>query len=237
MLFLEHKGFNRGRLILSEPGKLNTDRYGLSSAVAQWKTGRDDMQAAESLTLLSQHPIWTWLWMEKRTLEIDGGFLIITGEYCGIFGGATPAVYEACYASSEESIQTHPNFVSTLAGTASNPKNGAIFLDFETGLASSDDTRGVFREFRTTIGTARNPLAGVTSFLSPQVTVRKTQMSLSPVSAVGVGTIQPPGAPVAISGNWLKTGASFIQRGRVYANTEEWRSSGRNQWNEDIYSS
>lgn len=235
MVNLEHFGFNSGRLILNEPGTLNTDRFGLDTATAQWKTGRDDFGYAPELG--SQHPIWSWLYMEKRRLEISQGFLIITGEYVGITGGRTQSIWEACYASSEEDIQTHPDFTTTLAGTASNVKHGAIFVDIENpNRISTSDDRGVFTEFRTIVGGSRNLFAGIRAYLSPQVTVRETWMSTSRVSAIDVGKISVPGQAPLIQGNWLKTGASFTQRGRVYANSQEWRSSGRNLWNTDIYS-
>lgn len=186
--------------------------------------------------LRSPHPIWSYLHMEKRRLEITPGFLVITGEYCGITGGRTESIFECTYGEVEEPIQTHPDFTGSIAGKPSAPENGAIFVDVETGQVSTDDTRGVFTEFRAT-GTA-NDFSGVTSFLSPQATMRETWISTSPVIAVGLGHLNSPPFSVALpsGANWLLSGVSFQQRASIYVNTLEWKSSGRRGWNSLIYS-
>lgn len=234
-LYLEYHGFNAGLLIRSHYGTLNTDRFGLDTATAEWKCQQDHYNLAPDLD--SQHPIWSWLYMEKRRVEIaPEGFLITTGEYCGISGGRTPSVYEASYGSSEEKIEAHPDFVTTIAGTASSPKHGAIFVDKENSeLVTTNNDRGIFSGFLSIIDGAKNPFAAVTSFLSPQVTLRETWISTSPVSAANIGKISSPPFSVTIEGNWLFTGASFQQRSRVYSNTREWRASGRHEWNTSIY--
>lgn len=231
--YLEYYG-NTG-LIIAEKGTLATDRYGLDSATAVWKCPMDNIAAGPQLG--SVHPIWNYLVMERRRLDIAPGFLIITGEYVGIAGGSTPSVFECSFAEVEEPIQAHPDFVTSLAGKPSAPLNGAIFVDFETQKKSTSDSRGVFLEFAPVVAGNLNPLAGVTSFLSPQATMRETWMSTSAVSAGALGTISAPPFSVGLpaGGNWLFTGVSFQQRGRVYANSREWRSSGRRGWNSDIY--
>lgn len=230
--YLEYHG-NQGLIVVSK-GTLNTDYYGLDTATAIWKCPMDSFGLQPAM--LSAHPTWTWLAMEKRQVEVTPGFLVITGEYAGITGGRTPSVFECSYAGAEEPIETHPLFVSDIAGTPSNPLNGAIFLDPKTGTVSTDDAVGVFDKFRTNIAGARNEFAGIMAYLSPEATVREIWLSTSPVSGAGLGHIGSPGIGVSTEGNWLFTGVSFQQRGRVYQNTKEWRASGRNGWNETIYS-
>jgi hypothetical protein len=235
MQFLEHHGFSRGALIVSNIGTLYTDRYGLDTATAEWKCSMDNFGLAPSLN--TPHPQWSWLFMERRRVEYIPGFLVITGEYVGITGGRTPSQWECSYATTEEEIQTHPNFISDIAGTPQSPKHGAIFVDVENAqkIATTND-RGVFSEFKNIIDGGRNEFGGVRAFLSPQVTVRETWIATDRVSGFGIGTINTPAIGISITGNWLKTGVSFQQRGRVYQNTQEWRASGRIQWNPIIYS-
>lgn len=231
--YTEYHG-NQG-LILVSKGTLNTDYYGLDSATAIWKCPMDKLNLIPNM--LSQHPVWTWLSMEKRQVEHTPGYLIITGEYCGITGGSTPSVYELNYAGAEEPIETHPKFTSEIAGKPSSPLNGAVFIDPKTGAVSTDDATAVFDKFRTNVAGARNPFAGIMSYLSPEATIREVWLSTSPVSGANLGRISAPGFSVAIAGgNWLFTGISFQQRGRIYQNTREWRGSGRNGWNSTIYS-
>lgn len=232
-LSLEYHG-NLG-LILKFNGSLNTDKYGMDSAQAVWSVPMDNHSSLPDLG--TTHPVWSWMVMEKRRVDIEPGFAIGTGEYVGIRTGRTPSLFECSYAETEEPITTHPKFVSTLGGKPSDPKNGAIFVDVETGEITRDDTRGVFLEFKK-LSDDSSDLGGTSSFLSPQATLRETWISLSNVGTAGLGLIASP--PFGISapngGNWLFTGISFQQRGLCFVNTREWRSSGRRGWNSDIYS-
>lgn len=227
--YLEYYGFRNGPLIVSHEGTLNTDRYGLDSATCEWKCQMERYDLAPQLN--SQHPRWSWLYMEKRHVSIDPGFAVIVGEYCGITGGRTPSVFEATYGGTEEAIQTHQDFSDTIAGTASSPLNGAIFVDIENpDQISTNNDRAVFTEFR-----SGHALSGTTSFFNPQVILRENWVSTSPVSGINIGKISSPPFGIAIDGNWLFTGATFQQRGRVYFNSREWRSSGRRGWNVLLY--
>lgn len=229
---LRHFG-NQG-LILESPGTLNSDYFGLDTATAVYKCPQDAFGLVPKM--LSPHPVWTWLYMEKRQVEISPGFLVTTGQYAGIEGGRTPSVFELSFAAAEEPIETHEKFLSDLAGKPSAPKNGAIFLDPRTGAVSTDDLVGIFEKFRINIGTERNLFAGIQAYLSPEATVRESWMSTSPVNPGALlGRINSPPVAVIVPSNWLYTGASYQQRGKVYANTKEWRAAGRNGWNADIY--
>jgi hypothetical protein len=226
--------FGNPGLIVESPGTLETDYYGLDTATCVWKCPMDSFGLMPAM--LSAHPIWTWLYMEKRRVEITPGFLVITGQYAGITGGRTPSVFECSFAGCEEPIETHPKFISDIAGTPSNPLHGAVFLDPETSKISTDDNKGVFDKFRINVDGARNEFAGIAAYLSPEATVREIWMGTSMVSGVGLGHIGGPPVGVAIEGNWLFTGVSSQQRGKVFANSMEWRASGRNGWNDTIYS-
>src|SRR6266850_916571 len=202
--YLQYHG--NTNLIVSEPGTLNTDRYGLDSATCVWRCPMDSFGFAPQLG--SPHPIWSYLTMEKRRLDITPGFLVITGEYIGITGGRTPSLFECSYGEVEEPIQAHPDFKNTIAGTPSSPLNGAIFVDFETQRKTSSDTRGVFLEFLGIKDGVLNPFAGVTSFLSPQATMRETWIATTPVTGGNLGHISFPPFSITLpnGANWLFTG-------------------------------
>ncbi len=229
---LEYHGSSQW--IVFAPGVLRTDRYGLDSATCIWKR-KQELGSAGAPELDSRHPLWSYLYMEKRTLEITPGFVVVTGEYVGIAGDRTRSQFDSNGASSEEPIETHSNFES-FAGTPASPLNGAIYLDPETQLVTNVNDNATFGGFKGFVGGSKNPKAGVTSFLSPQAQVRETWMATTPVSAL-IGTISTPAVHPQVPGNWLVSGVSFQQRGRVYQNSIEWRSSGRNLWDVDIYGS
>jgi hypothetical protein len=214
-------------LITESPGTLNTDYYGLDTATAVYKCPMNSFGLIPAM--LSAHPVWTWLYMEKRRVDITPGFLVITGDYAGITGGRTPSVFEMAYAGAEEPIETHVDFVRTLAGRPSAPLNGAIFLDPKTQEVSTADNVGVFEKFRSHIGTDRNPFSGIQAYLSPEATVREIWMATTAVNpGATLGKISNPPISVEVPSNWLYTGASFQQRGKVFQNTKEWRAAGRN---------
>lgn len=229
--YLDIHGNNN--LIVHEIGALTTDFYGLDTGRVIWKIRQDYHYQAPAMR--SPHPIWTWLNMEKRTIEILPGFAVITGEYAGIEGSRKPSVYECSAGTSDERIETHPDFVSNIAGRPSSPLNGAIFIDPKTNQPTTDDSKGVFDKFSALVGGERNPFAGVQSYLSPQVVLREVWIAKTQVVANSVGKISAPPFTPGVPGNWLQTGVAFQQRGLVFQNSIEWRSSGRYSWNNTIY--
>jgi hypothetical protein len=121
---------------------------------------------------------------------------------------------------SEEPIETHPLFVSTLAGTLAAPLNDAEF--------NSD---GSFKQFKLS-----SKYAGVKSYKVPTVVYRSVRPADSAPGDIGeVGTIQD--APVAAPGsrNWLYAGKTWSRDGGVYTVNEEWILSGPRGWDSDIY--
>jgi hypothetical protein len=152
----------------------------------------------------------------------------VTGYYAGIAEEVldTDPVYDFLIGVSEEPIETHPNFVSSIGGTADDPLNEAIF-----------DDAGIFLGFP---ANAPNDLGGVRSYLnSGQCTWRKTWNSKTqPVDATTIGDIDvPEGSPPTLGAgrNWVYYGMQFTLRGKVYQITKEWRASGRKGWNSIIY--
>lgn len=126
--------------------------------------------------------------------------------------------------TSQEPIETHPDFTSVIGGTSSAPLNSAKF-----------DQDGVFTGFE-----ADSAFAGVTAYVVPSTTYQRTYVSRQrPTSIANVGKIDtPPDAPTQPSGHtWLKTGLSYDRKGGVYSVSEEWMLSGPSGWNTSIYES
>jgi hypothetical protein len=227
---------NRSSLIVESPGEVTTDLYGLETCVAVYKCPMDRFDLIPPM--FAYHPIFTYLNLERRRFSISPGFLIITGEFAGILNDTAP-IYELTIGVSEEPLETHPKFVTNIAGTPSSPLNGAVFLD-EQGRLTTDDAVGIFDRFRSVAGGLRNIFAGISAYLSPaEVTWRQIYITKTrPSSVSDVGYIgSPVGSPPGLSGsrNWLYTGLTYQQRGLCYAVTREWRASGPTGWNTTIY--
>lgn len=219
-------------IVVSNPGEVNTDIYGLETCSATYKCPMDRFDLIPGM--FSPHPIFTYLNMERRRVNIGpDGFLTITGEYAGIPGESTVPIYEVVWGTSEEPIESHPLFDSAIGGTPSNPLNGAVFLD-ESGQLTTDDSRGIFSGFRSS-----SKYAGTTSFLElAQMTFRVTFMTVDrPANLTGVGKIGAPAgpAPSPPGGNWLYVGLTYQQRGLIFSVQQEWRGSGRNSWDTTVY--
>ena len=237
------------RTILHDPGELMTDRKGLVTCTAVFYIVVQNFHELPDLG--AKHPIFGGLGMESRKLSLKGAHAIAECNYAGVTINGRPGVdptitYELTVGLSEEPIETHPKFVTTLGGTPKNPGNGAIFrhagtgaLAYEGAPAPTDDGY-VFDSFAPIYGGAQNPFAKVSAYLdSCAMTWRRT--SVSPVSTSSVskaGKIDTPsGNPpkLATGRNWLNMGVTQTQRGAAFVSSEEWRASGPNGWNADIY--
>jgi hypothetical protein len=201
-------------------GNLVTDIYGLSTATSVY-VARTGSGFTSTPRMLSPHPVWNFMHLEKRTITIDYGFTRFVCEYAG-FEGAPVPIIEWSSGVSSEPIETHPDF-ENFAGTPSSPNNGAVFLDTETQKITNDNTKGKFAYFRSDTG---NDFAGVTTYLSPYKIKRETRLQTFPLSTSNVGQKE---------GNMLVMAISSTQRGIVYQNTKEWRDGGRRGINPDIY--
>lgn len=226
---------------LEDQGRLTTDIFGLQTCTARFKYPSNTPFVSVP-SLFDAHPTYGWLHVEHQEIEVAPGFLIITNGYAGIAGGlseSTP-IYELALGVSEDPIETHPKFVTAIAGTPTAPLNGAVFVDFETGKKTTDDSKGVFQEFLPVIGGARNLLAGISAYLNAnEMTWRERKVSNarpSDISTVGrIGTPVGPAPSLGGSRNWLFLALNYEQRGLAYFISREWRASGVSGWNNIIY--
>lgn len=226
-------------LVVESPGELMTDIFGLSTCTAVLKCPIDRSNLWPGL--LTSHPIYPNLHMERRRIQMSEGYYVITAEYAGILGGGTSlAVYELCIGVADEPIETHPKFTSEIGGTPSNPMHGAVFLGPD-GQPTSDDAVGQFAYFTHIADGSDNPFAGIESYLAAdQVTWRERYVSASAPGGATPGKISSPpggygGLPSAV--NWILVSRSFEQRGLSFFVTNEWRAGGRRGWNTTIYGS
>ena len=229
--------FGNSALHLRDSSRIATDRYGLDTGGvvfqcrrADWQTNRPALDAA--------HPFANWLTCEKVSTELQPGFAQFTCEYAGV-NGTTAPVYELEVGTSQEPIETHKDIVTSIGGKPSDALNGAVFRDGEGNL-TKNDALGIFDRFLLVVGGARNPLAGVSSYLDPgQVTWTATYCTTTrPSSLAGVGHIGTPvgGAPTLGDGrNWLYVSLNYEKRGLCYTVKKSWRASARGGWRTEIY--
>lgn len=229
--------YGNSGLILEEQGELTTDLYGLTTCSVTAKCSWQNPGAIPGL--FSAHPNFSWLNVERQRIRPKDGFFWVTLEYAGVYGG-TDAIYELCLGVGEEPIETHNLFASSIAGSPSAPKHGAIFLDPQTGDISHDDSIGVFDRFAVMDSGSPNQFAGIQSYLDFNQAIwrEKYYTSGRPSDSANVGRIQSPAGPYPSLGgsrNWILQSLNYEQRGLVYGVTREWKASGPKGWNPIIY--
>ena len=188
----------------------------------------------------SVHPRFTAMAVSKVTWNSGkhGKFYRVTYVYEGFLNSLPEPVYTLSSSLSEEPIELHPDF-ATIAGTPASPLNGAVFLDPDTQKITTDNARGVFREFMIMNGASTNLKAGVEAFLSPGATWQEVYFSTSRPTDLGhLGEIGSPSGPNPTFGsgrNWIYSAADYTRRGGIYEIRKTWLLSGRNGWDTDVY--
>lgn len=197
----------------------------------------------------SRHPYQPHLFMEQQTLIYGANGATLQCSYAGVeYSWLEKPTYELILGMDESPIETHVDFKSDLAGTPSEPLNGALFLDPETGSISTDDATGVFDRFAPIVDGDLNPKAGVEAFLDMVATYRESYVSYYLPEAGGFGRISSSVPGPGFRGstgkrNWLYVGFTYRRRGApdgapsevMYEVTKEWKFSGRRGWDSDIY--
>ena len=158
--------------------------------------------------------------------------------------GDSRFTYECSAVASEEPIETHPAFLTSASGFATSivTASGGYLVSGSTSGGAIFDANGIFLGFNKD---ALNNLAGVRSYLSPQVLFKvKYTVGQRPSAATqkSVGKIDTPfGAPSVGSGkNWLTTDVNWNNLGNgndgAYEVSQNFRLSGEGGWNTNIYS-
>lgn len=151
------------------------------------------------------------------------GIAVVAVTYRGIPGSSLPPGDESMIVSAQEQpIETHPKFISDLAGLASAPKNGALFDDV------TDEWRG---------WKSGSIYAGLETYLAPSITFRRNYASYGRPDITTVGSVwNPPDAPSGGgSKNWLCTGITWRRFGGYYSINEDSLLSGPKGWLPILY--
>jgi hypothetical protein len=173
---------------------------------------------------------------------LSPGLWVAIVEYAGISPDNDPSdpVYELAPGVGSEPIETHKDFISALAGTPASPKNGALFVDPQTGWPTKSTEAGKyeFQKFGAP-GVGEENLVGLQSFLEANNTfwIKRWTQKMKP-TASNVMKIDTPsgGAPDFGSGyNWLKFPLSMQGRGGAWACEERWMLSGRKGFKAIVY--
>lgn len=169
----------------------------------------------------------------------QGGFTRLTETFQG--QGATRTLQQnATNSTSEEPIETNKNFlVSTdLAASIVDFAGGALTqgdsVNATTGGAVFDENGG-FLYFNKN---AKGKLFGVTSYLNPNLTYRRNFTTTTTPSLTAVGKIVTASSdfPTTVpSATWLCTSIQYVQRGKTFEVTHDFRSSDQKGWSTFIY--
>jgi hypothetical protein len=196
------------------------------------------------------HPYNGRLWMEQQELVYGADGAEAVCSYAGVnYENLEKPSYELIIGMEEQPISTHPKFL-TIAGKPSAPVNGALFIDPSTGYPSADNTLAVFDSFYPYVDGSLNRKAGIESYLDAVMTYRENYVSYSLPHVSGFGEISGdvpgPGFRGSLGRrNWLYVGFTYRRRGDpsgvvnrvVYEISREWKLSGRNGWDTQIYTS
>ena len=220
---------------LTSPGSLQTDRYGLATASARWR--RQDIanttNPGSPVSFGQTHPIWFFLNCDKVVISQSENGWDCEASFFGVDGIPQP-IYDLDLSTSEEPIETHANFRTSIGGTPAAPLNGAQFSTDTNTLGEFIGFNGPFANT-----TAEDTWRGIRSYLAPGAVWRKTQVTATrPNDIADVGNIDvPEGSPPALGSgrNWLYKGLTYEQKGLTYTVRKEWLLSGRRGWNTTIY--
>lgn len=233
--------FGKDGLMLQSGGDLTTDRYGLATGRLLYKVPPERWDLMPKLG--SAHPYARFAGLERRRVNFTPGFWQVACDYAGTEGEESDPEYELNPGVGNEPIQTHKDFVKTLAGTPKRPLNGAIFVDPQTGQMTKDDTPGKFEFSRFSVLHPRgqqNRFGGLESFLEANNTVwvkRWTRRSRPEAGGRALKIVSnPPGnAPSYDGHDWLEFPAASTKRGFAYACQQQWLLSGPRGWLKPVY--
>lgn len=140
------------------------------------------------------------------------------------------------FTTSQEPIESHPDFVSTMGGAPGETKHGAFF----------DSTTGEFLGFAVVDPDEPTQLpsrfAGVRSYLMPQETYTSSTVDFdypTPEEIETIGRVVDPGLPLPVlpgTRNWLNTGIRVQNIANVYYRTQRTGMlSGPRKWLVEAY--
>jgi len=182
----------------------------------------------------------------SKVKRMRGQMGMLTLEYRGLdpnLNSPPPPIWSLQTNLSNEPIQTHPKWITDIAGTAQNPLNASIWLDVKgntsIGAASPGGAALYYDSTGATIpasnfiptGAAfkgwadQSIFAGVTDYLAPSTALTKTYTSYSPPDMAGVGHFATPGFSTALPAgySWFFMGSSMTDEAGVYRIEDSWK--------------
>lgn len=197
----------------------------------------------------------------SQVKNIKGGLGLMQLEYRGldpVFGNTPPGpIYSLDRSTNNEPIQTHPKWISAIAGTAGAPLNGSKWISTDasgsffnpntTGVPDSsfNANSAVFFGWIQNVNVSGNvaifsSFAGTTDYLAAGQTWTSTYVSLSAPTGTdlsGVGTIQiPDGSPPTPTGYvWLYLGLRYTDQAGVFRIDKSWRMFQNNNASQITY--
>jgi hypothetical protein len=221
-------------LVLTSGGQLVTDRYGMSTARAQWWYHGDSPE--NQIGLLSAHPRWAFLDLDKRTItRAEDGHWDIVGDYFGVQGTQDPLpIYALDFSTNSEPIETHPQF-ETFAGRPDVNGDGLNGAKFD-----EDGSFLTFKQLGTSGEATNRKWVGVRAYLNATAVWRETRVSKTRPTGTEmaqIGRIDTPvgEAPVIPGRNYLFGSMSYDQKGKTFTIRREWLLSGPSGWNDVLY--
>ena len=228
----------KGAAIRQIEERFETDRFGVDSIQLKVEIP-DAVFPSAVLAPFAAHPDYSTMALARRSgARTRPGIWTVTYFFEGFLFELPDPYYELQGSLDQEPIESHPDFITDIAGKPSAPLNGAVFVDPETGQVTTDDDIGVFREFAATLAGAVNPKGGIEAFWSPGAEWRAMSFTTTRPTTLGdLGKIDSPDGPnPTLSGrNYLRWSEIYTRRGHIYQVTKTWKLSGRNGWDSDIY--
>ena len=160
----------------------------------------------------------------------------LTAHYLGLTEDPTDPVLSCVGSPDREAIETHPDFVSVLAGVPSAPKNDAHFVSVHDRRQTVIDKDYLFSHFETNAA-ATESLAGIQYYLkaSTQVELTWWQTKVPVVQRmVIVNDIKPFKKPDGVK-DFLSVDTPYRQVGNHYQVTQIALGSGPGGWSQLLY--
>lgn len=234
------KTYGKSGLILKHSSEISVDRMGLWTGTCTFSLPVGDYHLVPPPG--SWHPLLPFMWAVRSRLVLAPGLWRAVVEYEGVDMLPLP-VYELNPGVGTEPIETHVDFIDTLAGRPTAPLHGARWIDPKTGEVTKCEIPGRFEfdKFSGFLASGeRNPFAGTTGFKEANETWwQKSWTTKEPPNPgqVLVRVATPPGGAPDYGGSydWLEHPVQFSHRGNAYSNVQRWLLSGRRGWNPLVY--
>lgn len=210
-------------LMTLQPGwTIDEDEHGLLTGECSWE---GDAAYAGGILAGGLHPYDPRLTGYRRRLtKLSTGKARVTIGYIGITADPTRMFIEHPGGSAQDPIETHPDFLE-FAGSAAEPKNGAVF-DEDTG-----EFLGFMDPDYTEVGTR--------SYIVPSVMVNLTYYSHFVPNINNAGRIYYFSVPDFVKPpnvrDFLLLGVPYKKIGNLYQITHQLLGSGPRGWNRKIY--